>query len=192
MDILGIGGSPKKGGVTDLLLESALAGARSAGGSVEKIVLNDLVFRPCQECGGCDKTGVCVLEDDMRPLYKKLDESDAIIVASPIFFGTISAQVKMMIDRLQSAWVLKYVLKRGRADAAACAKKGIFLCAGGQDNKEYFENAKKTAKILFAVLGVKYAGELFIGGVNEKASEGAAGEKALRQAFELGASLVRG
>jgi len=187
VNILGISGTPKKGGFTDRLLESALSGARSAGGITEKVVLNDLAFKPCQECGGCDETGICVLDDDMRKLYAKLAQADAIIVASPIFFGTLSAQLKMMVDRLQSVWVAKYILKK--EPSGPRRRKGLFLCAGGKETQDYFENAKKIVRILFATLDTDYGGELFFSGLNEKSKDAKAVEEMLNKAFILGASL---
>ena len=188
MKILGISGSPRKGGNTDTLLDRSLEGARSAGAFVEKVILNDLNFKPCQECGGCDETGICVVQDDMQPLYKKLIDSDSVIIASPIFFGSLSAQVKMMIDRLQCLWVLKYVLRK--AVTARRKRKGIFLCVGGAAKEEFFENAKSIIKIFFATLDIKYAGDLCLGGVDRK-QEISERPDALKRAFELGRALLK-
>lgn len=187
MNILGISGSPRKGGNTDILLDKALEGAKSAGGVVEKVILNDLNFKPCQECAGCDKSGICIIEDDMQPLYKKLVEADRVIVASPVFFGSLSAQVKMMIDRLQCLWVSKYILKK--AVSSKQKRKGIFLCVGGAENKKFFENAKSIIKIFFTTLDIDYAGDLFYGGLDKKLAIKER-EGALKKAFDLGISLV--
>ena len=187
MKVLGISGTPKKGGLTDVLLDKALEGAASAGCAVEKVVLNDMAFRPCQDCGGCDATGVCVLDDDLKAVYDKVKAADAVIAASPIFFGSLSAQLKMMIDRMQALWVLKYVLKK----APARKRKGIFLCVGGMDTAEYFENAKKLVKIVFAVLDIEYSGELFFGGVNKKGKDAKARDEMLAKAHGLGMSLAK-
>lgn len=189
MKILGISGSPRKGGNTDTLLDRSLEGAKSAGASVEKVILNDLNFKPCQECGGCDETGVCVVKDDMQPLYRKLIEADAVIIASPIFFGSLSAQVKMMIDRLQCLWVSKYILKHAVSPSKK-KRKGVFLSVGGAGKKEFFENAKSIIKIFFTTLDIGYYGDLFYGGLDKK-REIAEREDALKKAFDLGASLVQ-
>ena len=107
MYLLGISGSPKTNGLTGLLLDKALEGAEASGAHTEKIILHDLNFKACQECGGCDETGVCVLDDDMRPIYEKLVKADAVVVASPVYFGSITAQLKAMIDRCHSSWMAK-------------------------------------------------------------------------------------
>ena len=186
--VIGIGGSPRKGGNSDILLDEALKGARKSGGSCEKIILNDLDFRPCQECGGCDETGICVIKDDMRLVYKNIEEADRVIIASPIFFGSLSAQIKMMIDRFQSYWIRKYILKKPVSTKKN--RKGIFLCASGSDKKEFFENAKKTIRIFFMTISIKYSGDLFCGGIDEKAAI-KKNKKMLAKAFKLGEALVK-
>lgn len=189
MIFLGISGSPRKGGNSDLLLDRALEGAKSKGSLCEKIVLNDLNFKPCQECGGCNETGECVIQDDMQLIYKKVDAADRIIVASPIFFGTLSAQVKMMIDRFQCAWARKYLLKT--KPLSGRKKKGIFLCVGAEKSRRFFENARDIIKIFYGVLDIKYAGELFLGGVDKKGAVKRE-KKTLDKVFKMGVVLAEG
>lgn len=189
MKILGISGSPKKNGFTNLLLDQALDGARAGGALTDKIILNDLDFRPCQGCGGCDKTGICILDDDMQAVYKRLQEADAFIVASPIYFGTITAQMKAMIDRCQCLWVRKYVLKNGKPRPKK--RRGIFICVAGKENEEYFESAKKVIKIFFATTDIEYTGDFFLGGLNNITPSSAKFKKALLSAYELGLSLCK-
>ena len=112
MNILGINGSPRIGGNTDILLDKVLEGAKAKGAKTEKVILNTLKFSPCQECENIRDDGTCIIEDDMQPLYKKIEEAEAVILASPIFFGSLSAQTKMMIDRFQCLWRAKYLFKK--------------------------------------------------------------------------------
>ncbi len=189
MIVLGISGSPKANGLTGLLLDKALEGAKASGAHTEKIILNDLNFKACQECGGCDETGVCVLDDDMRPIYEKLAKADVVVVASPVYFGSITAQLKAMIDRCHSSWMAKYVLKRYLPGNKK--RKGIFLCVAGKDTKEYFESAKKIIKIFFIIQNIEYSSDLFISGLNTMSIDDPKREAALEKAFQLGASLAR-
>ncbi|MFA5145982.1 MAG: flavodoxin family protein [Candidatus Omnitrophota bacterium] len=185
MKILGIGGSPRKGGNTDILLDKALEGAGSAGASVEKIVLNDLEFKPCQECGGCRKTGACVIRDGMCAIYDKIKEADGLILASPVFFGSLSAQMKTMIDRFQCAWIKKYMLKIRDGKK----RRGIFLSAGGYDKNDFFENARQIVKVFFKTIDTEYAGELFCGRI-EDAGDINKRPDLLERAFRLGYQLI--
>ena len=111
MKVLGFMGSPRIKGNSDLLLEEALKGAQSKGAEVEKIVIDKLNIAPCKEYYGCLKDGNCVIHDDMDDLYQKILDAEAIIIASPMFFYTISAQLMVLISRCQSLWARKYVLK---------------------------------------------------------------------------------
>jgi multimeric flavodoxin WrbA len=92
-------GSPREKGNSATLAEQAAAGARAAGAQVESIYLHGLDIRPCDACDECQETGVCILKDDMQPLYAKIAAADAILLASPIYWFTISAQLKLCIDR---------------------------------------------------------------------------------------------
>lgn len=189
MNVLGINGSPRKKGNADMALDAALEGARSGGAACEKILLNDLNFKPCQECGLCDKDGICKISDDMQLVYKKIDEADAVIVASPVFFGSISAQLKMMIDRFQCRWVLKYRLQE--KTGTSVKKRGAFICVAATDRADFFDNARKIVKILFAVLDISYAGELFCPCGDTRDSAGIDAE-CIDRARLLGAAIAAG
>ena len=197
MRVLGISGAPKKKGFTNLLLDEALDGARAGGALTDKIILNDLNFKSCQECGGCDETGACALSDDMEAIYKKLQEVDAFIVASPIYFGNLTAQLKAMIDRCHCLWVKKYVLKNNKVPANKPSasprgeRQGIFICVAGKENKEYFESAGKVIKIFFITTNIEYTGELFVDGLNDITANSPKLKEALLKSYELGLSLSK-
>lgn len=185
MTVVGIAGSPRRLGNSEKLLNRVLEGAALSGARVEKVIINELTFRPCQECGGCEKTGVCVIRDGMEGIYKLLEDADAVVLATPIFFAGVSAQAKMMIDRFQCAWEAKYNLKkifRGKM------RKGILISVAGSHRKDYFENAKGIIKAFFATLDIEYSGELFCGGIDKKAGIDQ-DENALNRAFALGKQI---
>jgi len=105
MNILAFLGSPREGGNTELLLKEAVKGIEESGVQVQTFTLNTMNIMPCQNCGGCDETGICIYEDDMTQVYEAIRTCDRIILASPIFFSALSAQIKMMIDRCQHSGV---------------------------------------------------------------------------------------
>ncbi|MDP3791362.1 MAG: flavodoxin family protein [Candidatus Omnitrophota bacterium] len=189
MHVLGISGSPKKKGFTNLLLDEALDGARAAGAQTDKIILNDLSFKPCQECWGCKDTGVCVHNDDMKMVYQKIKDADHIIIASPIYFSTITAQLKMMIDRCNSLWMARR--KEGGNIPSKTGRNGAFICVAGEDKKEYLKNAKSVLKALFATIGIVYSKELFVGGIDKMTESSPKRKDALLKSYELGASIVQ-
>ena len=110
--VLGISASPRFKGNSDLLLRKALAGAESAGAQTEYIRLCDLNIAPCTECNACYKTGDCKIQDDYQQLMAKMLDADRLIFATPIFFMSVCAQAKILIDRCQCLWARKYVLKK--------------------------------------------------------------------------------
>jgi multimeric flavodoxin WrbA len=95
-------GSPRKKGNSATLAERIAAGAEAAGAEVEQVYINGLKISPCQSCYACqkpDSTG-CAVDDDMQPLYLKLKEADAWVWASPVYWFNMSAQTKLVMDRM--------------------------------------------------------------------------------------------
>lgn len=169
MKILGINGSPRKGGNTDILLDEALKGAASAGAAVEKIILDDLKIAPYrqEEYETQGEEELSAADDDMRLIYQKINEADALILASPVFFGSLSAQMKAMIDRFQCVWVAKNVFKK---KVFTAAKTGAFICVAASQEQKFFRNASEIVKHFFATINTRYKEELFCPGVDQKGS----------------------
>jgi multimeric flavodoxin WrbA len=165
MKVLGIMGSPRIGGNTDLLLDEALKGAQEQGAEVEKITVDRLKITPCKEIYHCLEDGTCPLKDDMTPLYSKLLAADAVIVATPIFFYTVSAQMMGFISRCQALWSRKYFLK----NLDIPVKRGGFIAVGATKGANLFEGPKLTAKYFFKAINADYAEELLIRSVDKKA-----------------------
>lgn len=187
MRILGIMGSPRLGGNTDLLLDAALDGARHGGAEVEKVVVDKLNISPCREYYACLEDGNCAIRDDMDALYPKLLEADVVVVASPMFFYGITAQLKAIIDRSQALWARKHVLKRSWPGEG---RKGAFIAVGATKGETLFAGSKATVKYFFKTIGVEYAEELLIRGVDQK-GDIQRHPSALKDAFELGRRLAR-
>ena len=150
--ILAIYGSPRRKGNTSLLLKEAVKGAREAGAAVEEIVLRDLKMSPCLEIYGCRKTGRCVIKDDFQPLYDKLLACRGVILASPVFFYTVSALTKIMMDRCQSLWVKRYWIEKTPFGQKDYLRKGIFISVGATKGKRLFEGILLTVRYFFDAL----------------------------------------
>ena len=188
MKVLGIAASPRRGGNTDLLLAEVMKGAAGRGAEVKTIVLNDLTFIACQHCDACLKKGKCKYQDDMQMIYRELEQADRIVLASPIHFMGVTAQMKAMIDRCQALWARKYVLKLPPLGDRR-ERKGFFISVAGRKGANLFDGALITIKSLFAVLDVTYAGELLFRNVDEK-EDITKHPDALQQAFLTGQKLV--
>jgi len=188
MKVLGLAGSPRRGGNTDILLSEVMRGAASRGAEVKTIILNDLNIAPCQHCDACLKTGRCKVEDDMQAVYRELEQADRLVLASPIHFTGVTAQAKAMIDRCQALWARKYRLKLPPLGNRR-ERKGLFVSVGGRKVANGFDSALATVKSLFKVLDITYVGELVFPGVDEKGVIKKHPD-ALRQAFLAGQKLV--
>jgi multimeric flavodoxin WrbA len=188
LKVLGIAGSPRRGGNTDLLLAGVLTGAASSGAGVKTIILSDLKISPCQHCDNCLETGKCTVEDDMQMVYRELETADRVVLASPLYFMGVTAQLKSMIDRCQALWVRKYRLKIPPLGDRR-QRKGLFICVGGRNKANQFEPAKAIVKSLFRTLDITYAAELLFSPVDEKGAI-IKHPGALEQAFIAGQKLV--
>jgi len=113
-NILILKGSPRPKGNSNILADQVAAGAGQAGALAESITLQGLNIRPCDACDSCIETGVCVLKDDMQPLYPKLLAADALVLSSPIYWFTYSAQLKTCIDRWYAVWNYKKDIFKGK------------------------------------------------------------------------------
>jgi multimeric flavodoxin WrbA len=189
MKVLGLFGSPRKEGNTELLLEEALKGATMEGAEVERIHLSDLNIIPCKECLNCFGKGECIILDDMQEIYPKLLEADIIIFASPIFFYGITAWAKALVDRCQALWARKYVLKNRSLGKEGKRSKGFFISVGGTKGQRVFEGAILTVKYFFDVLNADYVGELVFRGIDAK-GDILKQPDAMQQAFEAGKRWV--
>lgn len=188
MKALGIAGSPRRDGNTDMLLAELMKGAASKGAEVKTIFLRDLSYTPCTHCDACLKTGVCKFKDDMQDIYREFEQADVIVLASPIQFTGVTAQMKAMIDRFQSRWVRKYRLKVPPLGEKK-GRKGFFISVAGRKVPNLFEPALVMIKTFFRILDISYAGDLLFSGVDEKGAI-AKHPNALQQAFLTGQKLV--
>jgi multimeric flavodoxin WrbA len=177
-------GSPRLGGNTDLLLDAALNGAQSRGAEVEKITIANMKIAPCREIYACLKEGQCPIKDDMTAFYDKLLNNDAVIVATPIFFYTVSAQLAALISRCQALWSRRYVL-----NMIIPAKRGAFIAVGATKGAKLFDGPKLTIRYFFKAINADYTEELLIRGVDKK-GEIKEHPTALKDAFELGKRLA--
>jgi multimeric flavodoxin WrbA len=99
MKVVGICGSPRKAGNTEFLLKEGLAVAKERGFETEKLLISEMKIDFCNDCGDCSKGKSCPKEDDMTRILSSLEGADGIIVASPVYFGSLTAQLKAVFDR---------------------------------------------------------------------------------------------
>ncbi|MBS3818839.1 flavodoxin family protein [bacterium] len=188
--VLGISGSPRIQGNSHILLKKALEGVRSQGWETQEMVLNELTFVPCQEeeYEQVDESGLSVIQDDMQKVYAQVEESSAVIISSPIFFGTLSAQTKMMIDRFQCVWISKY---KGKSSMFTQPKPGGFICVEASQREDFLKNAQSIIKNFFKTINLRYVHELLLKGIDKKA-EVRNHPEYLSGAYQMGIRMTSG
>ena len=188
--VIALYGSPRRKGNTSLLLKEAVSGAREAGAQVDEVVLRDLKISPCMEIYGCRKTGRCVIQDDFQRVFDQVLESQGVMLASPIFFYTVSAHTKILMDRFQSLWVKKYWMEKDAPEPAKAWKKGLFVSVGATKGKRLFDGTLLTVKYFFDVLDVSQWDSLLYRGLDLE-GDVLNHPEYLEQARQAGKDLVR-
>ena len=182
-------GSPRREGNTALLLKKAIEGARDAGAGIKEIVLRDKKLSPCLEIYGCKNTGKCVIRDDFHEIVDQMLESDGVMLASPIFFYSLSAHTKMLIDRCQSLWMKKYYIEKTDRKNWIPKRKGLFISLGATHGKRLFDGPLLTVRYFFDVLDMTLDKSLLYRGID---LEGEINEypEYLEEAYQAGRDLV--
>ncbi len=185
MNVLGLQGSPRKGN-TLFLLSKFMSATERLGASVATIDVQDKKILPCTECRVCETRGFCPIDDDMTAeVYTLLREADIVVMAAPVFFYSVPAQLKALIDRSQVLWARRYRL--GLEDSGNRWRKGFLLSLGATRGKKLFDGIRLTARYFFSAIGARFEGDLVYRGVENvgdlEKQEGAAAdvEKAVQE-----------
>lgn len=186
--VLGLAGSPRRGGNTETLLDWCLEAACAEGAEVVKFRLCDLNLHGCRACDACWKDGTCVLKDDMHVLYPHLRAADSVVLAAPTYFMGMPAVPKMMIDRCQCLWALKYVLKQPLAEPGRIKRLGAFLSCSGTRHLHVFDGSRAVMKSWWHILEMAPAGEVLASGVDARGE--IAGEAGTRERAEAVGRLL--
>ena len=164
MLVLGLQGSPRKKGNTNFLLETFMKAAGNMGAQTHIVDCTRKNIIPCKEYVVCEKKGFCPIEDDVRDeIYPLLRQAEVVIIATPIFFYNMTAQLKAVIDRCQTFWARKYKLKL--RDPGANMRRGFLLAVGATRGKNLFEGLNLTTQYFFDAIGAKFEGSLTYRGI---------------------------
>jgi multimeric flavodoxin WrbA len=184
MRVIGIEGSPRKGGNTDTLVERILAGAAEAGAETKVYRLNELNIRGCQACNYCKTHDRCRQEDDMAPIYADLIASDGIVIGTPIYMGYLSAQTILFVNRLYAFF------NPGKPSPVPPGKKvALVFSSGAGDEAGYRKMLESFGQILSHLFGVDVKG-IVGGGGNNEAGAVKNNQDLLKKAFALGKELA--
>lgn len=184
--VLCIAGSPRRHGNSEGLLDAFAEGVRAAGGEAVKLVARDAGVRVCLGCNACSQDGNCVQRDGMDRVYAELDAADAVAVATPVYFATVPAVLKTLLDRCQPYWARRYVLGEPRPIEK---RPGAILVVGGGGDPYGTTCAVDPIRSVFAVLSVSDDLVLEVVGP-DKPGDVVHEVAALRQAKTAGQELV--
>lgn len=188
--IVAIYGSPRRNGNTATLLREVARGAREEGVEVEEVVLRDHSISPCMEIYGCIEDGRCAIEDDFQPIRDRILRSDGLMLASPVFFYSVSAHTKTFMDRFQSLWVKKYWIDRVPFGKGQIKRKGLFLSVGATKGARLFDGILLTVKYFFDVLDTELSRTLLFRGLDFEGDVQRHPEY-LAQAYQAGREFAR-
>ena len=170
-------GSMRKGGNTDLLAQSFAEGARE-NNTVEIVSVADYKVNPCIGCNSCftREGNKCFQNDDMDSIYDKLKTADMVVVASPVYFYGISAQLKAVVDRLHTPLRNEFSIK-----------KLALLLVGAAELPELFDAIKLQYQLVLNFFHLEDAGMVLVRGVKDKGD--IKGNAVLKEAYDLGLSI---
>jgi multimeric flavodoxin WrbA len=163
VNIVAIYGSPRRGGNSDVMLDVFLSSVQPTD-TIIKIIPSELSFSQCRGCRVCEKTGVCVFDDEIKKVSNHLLQADRVIISAPIFFYGFPSALKALIDRSQVLWSRKYLLKEGMK-----LKKGFLLAVGATQGKKLFDGVILSSRFFFDGFHCKYQGEVVFRGFDKKA-----------------------
>jgi multimeric flavodoxin WrbA len=150
-------GSPRKNGNTATLAKEVLRGAEEAGAETKVFNLYDMNIKPCQGCLVCRKTGQCVIQDDFQQMFQHIVAADALVFASPVYMWQITAQMKLLWDRLCGLFDESYQPRYAE-------KKVIMIYSQGNPNAQSFQASFQTNAGVLKMLGLKVVDTLLVTG----------------------------
>lgn len=187
--IIGISGSATPRGSTDILVEKALEGASSGRLKTELFRLNEMKITPCQACGESPEPALCFFEDDALMLLKKIAGAEAVILGSPVYFDSVSAQTKLFIDRTNCLRPADFSVmdRQSFRQPLFKGKKGGLVLVAGDYGK--FEASLKVMRAFFIWAGIDIKFELKYTTKTLRCGEAAADQSILAEALECGKKL---
>lgn len=153
---MGISACAGPSGRSELLIKALLNEFSKDGHEVKKIAVRDIDVSFCDGLRGCEKSGICKWKDDMQSVERDILSSDVVIVSSPIYFTSLPAKLKAVVDRCQVYWAKKNLLKKFETKS----KKGIFISVAGR--RPDFKHAEAIIKAFFSIFNIEFSGRFYL------------------------------
>ena len=192
--IVAVKTSFRRGSNSNALLEAAAEAGREAGASVEFVDLVHKTIGPCRACDACRNDGRCARkDDDLVPLLEGLWRAERVLVATPVYYMGVPAQLKLLIDRTQCLYNRKYVLKDILPEEHLARRRGGVIAVCGSKSERAFDGVDLTMRFFFDSLQMEFAEKLYVRHVDrpgEIAGQPEVYQEFTRQARELGRRLA--
>lgn len=180
MKVVGFVGSPRKKGNTSTLVNEVLRGAQENGAESKIYYLNEMNIKGCQGCRGCKKPeAVCLVKDDMAPLYDEIRNADAVVIGSPVYMCQMTGQTKLFVDRLYAFMNPDFSHRLGNG------RKTVMVYTQGQPDPGIFHPSFETNRRLLNILGFKVHDTIIAAGT-AKPDDVLKNNEAMEKAYNLG------
>lgn len=181
--VVGVVGSPRKGGNTEVLVKEALEAAREGGAETVLFHLAEMTVSPCQGCLVCKKEGRCVQQDDMQKIYEAFEKADGFVLGSPVYFATVSAQFKAMMDRFIA------LIDENFRSRLPEGKRALLIFPQGDEREDAYLEGLSCVETTCEWLGIEVIGRIIAAGVEEP-GEVADDKELIRRVREKGRMLI--
>lgn len=180
--VIALIGSPRKDGNTSSIVEEVVRGAKEAGAETKVYNLNEMNIKPCQSCFHCRGGEGCSITDDMLSIYDDLKEAEAVVIGSPIYFGQVTAQTKLLMDRLYPIIDSPFKPRFGN-------KKAVVVYSLGNDKAEMFKQYLDYNTYVIGSFGLNVIDTILtLGAIDPTTAIN--DETLMVKAFEIGKELV--
>lgn len=175
-------GSPRKEGNTATLVKEIVRGAKEAGAEAKIYNLNDMNIKGCQSCFYCRGVAGCSIKDDMQAVYEDIKEADAVVIGSPVYMFQVTAQTKLLFDRLFPLMDANFQPRFGN-------KKTVMVYAQGNPDSNAFKTAFDTNTTVLNVMGLQVTDTILAFNANDAGTAKNSADL-LAQAFQAGKNLI--
>ncbi len=175
-------GSPRKNGNTSSIIWEIVRGAKEAGAETKVYTLNDMNIKPCQSCFYCRKEEACAIKDDMQSVYADLKDADAVVIGSPVYMFQVTAQTKLLFDRLFPIMDASFKPRFG-------IKKTVIVYSQGNPDVDAFKTSFETNANVLNVMGLNVVDTIISAGAND-AKTSSSNANLMTKSFQTGKKLL--
>lgn len=188
INVLAIYGSHRRNQNSDILLDKVVEGIGNNDVSLKKVYASTPAIKSCTACEGCYKIGRCVIKDEMQNVYQDIDKADIVISSSPVYFYTVTSDMKKVIDRCQAVWASKYMTATNLISKKH--RVGYIICTAGEpEDRSYFDCTVKVFELFYKCINTELTGNLLVSDVDARHVKDRADIQ--QKAFEAGLSLYK-